>query len=815
MKPWLSMTEAQEKEYHTVILGALLHDVGKYIQRARGKILGKGKHPKISSNFVEEFKQYFNKCVDAELLKILAKKHHESNRFEDDLNVNAIEDDHLRSLARLVSFADNMASYERAKKSEKPTHYRKASLASVFHLAQLINQKPILTRYLPITHVESINNEPQIFSQESPENDLEKATNIINQFYTEFSKIVNNVDWRNFRTVYSMIYSLFQQYLAYLPADTQTDPPDISLFDHNRMCSAIAACLYQYHIVNDEISEKAIIKGGERCILLGGDISGIQSYLYGISTIGAGGVAKRLRARSFYLQMLSDIASFKIIEKFSLPYANIIMSSGGNFYILLPNLENISGHLDDLRKKCDEWLLENFHGALTLNLAWVKVADRDFGLVNEKSGFGNVLNKLRNTLRKTKLNTLSTALVKNNEWKPKQFEGKPFPKEVSDCTVCGRFPISKSSEPGGENDICLACHQDLILGSQLPQSEYIIYSNKPTPSGIQCFDWSFYITKEIEKISEEPYYITRINNPDLNDVCHYPANYRFLANYVSTDSEGKIRTFEEIATMSSMLNEDTIRGFLAVIKIDVDHLGQVFSEGLGRDSPPGFDTASRIATLSRFFDHFFTGWIHWLLKNEFPFSYTVYSGGDDLFIVSSQTEALKIVSRIQEGFCNLTNNIELTISAGIIVVKPNLPIAHTAEYAEMALKEAKKKRNQLCIMNHLIEWNDLPLIEKTVYLFEKETPKSAFLYQLLRISKMWIKWRQNRDPRQLRFIPLLAWTIIRNLKKGTKLFYWATRLIQFNVNNFDCTEAKIMKNLALIVKWEILNRRGRKNAKKM
>jgi len=47
------------------------------------------------------------------MLKTLVQKHHESQYFEAELNVNSISDEHLRTLARLVSLADNLASSER------------------------------------------------------------------------------------------------------------------------------------------------------------------------------------------------------------------------------------------------------------------------------------------------------------------------------------------------------------------------------------------------------------------------------------------------------------------------------------------------------------------------------------------------------------------------------------------------------------------------------------------------------------------------------------------------------------------------------
>ena len=67
----------------------------------------------------------------------------------------------------------------------------------------------------------------------------------------------------------------------------------------------------------------------------------------------------------------------------------------------------------------------------------------------------------------------------------------------------------------------------------------------------------------------------RLNNPDLSSVGHVPASFRYLANHVPRDDQDNPITFEDIAG----------NGLLGVLKVDVDHLGQIFQEGLRRDAP--------------------------------------------------------------------------------------------------------------------------------------------------------------------------------------------------------------------------------------
>ena len=102
------------KEYQTVILAGLLHDIGKFLQRGTfGSLDTKGKHPCVSGVFVSAYKQLFTQTTDVGLLQTLVERHHESPSFRPDFSVQDITDERTRALAYLISEADNLSSSER------------------------------------------------------------------------------------------------------------------------------------------------------------------------------------------------------------------------------------------------------------------------------------------------------------------------------------------------------------------------------------------------------------------------------------------------------------------------------------------------------------------------------------------------------------------------------------------------------------------------------------------------------------------------------------------------------------------------------
>lgn len=784
------------KEEQTVILGALLHDIGKYLQRGDfGELRVKGQHPQVGADFVSAWRDDFARCVDADLLRTIVQRHHESRHFADDLRVDTVSDPHTRALARLVSRADNLASSERAPRATEQSFqpFRTTALAPIFDRVELTQAHTPPPRHFRQQVLMSTDKEPPIFAVEGREAEQPEVTAHIRAFGQQFVQLRERLNWDNFDCVYTHFFSLLHAYAWCIPSDTQADPPDVSLYDHLRVTSAIAACLYKFHAARAALIDEAIaVQDQTRCVLLIGDVSGIQDYIFDISTIGAGGVAKRLRARSFFVQLLSDAASLRVLRALNLPIANLLMASGGKFYVLLPNLPDIVDTLKDLQREFDEWLLREFHGTLAVNLAWIELPDSDFAV----GRYGAALTRLHGILQQQKARRLAGALQDGNGWCQK-FAREPFVGE-SVCLACHRFPATRFSPdrpPEEGTDICEQCASQLDLGRRLTTAQFVSFFDDDEGE-ISCLGLSALLGDTPRKGA---FLAVRLNNPDLRDAAYVPAIFRYLTNHVPRDKDGDPLSFDVIAG----------KGLFGVIKADVDRLGQIFQEGLRRDGPAvGLDTVSRLAALSRQLDWFFSGWLEWLLKTKYNNCYVVYSGGDDLLIVGPRVHTLGLAREIRDAFARYTQHPEITLSAGIAVVKPKMPLAHTVKQADDALEKAKEAgRNRLCLLNQVIEWADLSLVEDSIAVLKRPDSPSSFLYHLLGFAQMWRRWKETRNPLALRFQPLLAYTISRNVERGSELFRWASRLVGLPLDNSHRQEAKIMDYLGLIAQWVLLERR--------
>ncbi|MFB6272242.1 MAG: type III-A CRISPR-associated protein Cas10/Csm1 [Salinibacter sp.] len=812
------MSEIDRREYRTVALGGLLHDLGKYLQRGELGQLFRGKHPEVGADFVASWQEEFDRCVDATLLHTLVQHHHEGPWAKEGVNVNDIDDEHVRGLARLVSHADNFASSERGERAAAYQDFRTTALAPIFSHVRLLRDDAPRSTYLPHRPLGGLETEPPIFPRSGRESPSHEVNAHIRAFGNAFMELQRELDWTDFETVYAHLLNMLGRFTSCIASDTQSGVPDIALYDHLRVTSAIAAGLYRHHAVEGTLTDAEIRSPteGARCALLVGDLSGIQDHLFDIATIGPGGVARRLRARSFYLQMLVETAALKMLQAFELPPANLLMASGGNVYVLVPYHRQTQDRIDRLRAEFDAWMLQQFHGELTLNLAWTPVADEAFGTGGRGEGFGAAMTRLHRRLATSKGRRLHAVLANDGQWREEGWTRDPFPPETSVCISCGRFPAERPSEPGGEADLCRTCDRDQWLGRWLPETGYVGFYDDSTKGDRACFDWSFAMAREPNELPTGARRVTRLNDSDLSPLADQPAEGRYIANHVPTAPDGALWTFADIAAHRQLDDTEAPSGLLAIVKADVDYLGQVFQDGLRRDEPPSYDTPSRIAALSRHLELFFSGWVEWLLRTEFPSVYSVYSGGDDMLLVAPRSQALSLVQRIREAFSAFTDNPELTLSAGIAVVKPRLPLAHTVEFADAALEQAKgdrrEGRNRLCVLGQLVEWDDLPLIESAHGLLAEAQPPSAFLHRLIHFGVLWQQWTTEGDPQALRFHSLLAYQIKRNLEPGTPLFDWATRLVSLSLQDRVSEQARTMDYLSLIARWALLGRREARDA---
>lgn len=487
--------------------------------------------------------------------------------------------------------------------------------------------------------------------------------------------------------------------------------PGVSLYDEFRALSALVFA-----------SGCAATPAGE-FLLVGGDIPGIQRFVYTITSKGA---AKGLRGRSFFLQLLGDAVVQRLLARLGLPETNIIYAAGGNFMLLAPAGEEKT--VAEIAVAINREMLAAFEGDLALCLACHPLPAGQAG----SGDFAEASRILHRRLGQQK-HRLFADLAREN-WElafGPRGQGQP-----TFCAVCQheqrKGEKGRRLEDGGWK--CEQCHGFEELAQAIAQDTLLLFVSDRRPGGRgkgwqellwqltgHWYDFAPDLKREVAVGSR----VYSVNYLDF--LAEYAQGFRLIANITPREADGQVRTFEDLADGAVGLKR------VGVLRMDVDDLGQVLTRWLPER------TLASTAALSHALDRFFTGRLSSICREVMAdpqmtgvpgqrgdLLYVIYAGGDDLFVVGAWDLIPLLAERIQRQFAAYVgHNPDLHISAGITLEDRKFPLYQAADRAGEALERGAKewvrqvggrqvKKNALSFLNQGVGW------EEEGYLFVKE-----------------------------------------------------------------------------------------------
>lgn len=497
--------------------------------------------------------------------------------------------------------------------------------------------------------------------------------------------------------------AVLERYLWGIPSSTR-DADDVSLYDHVRTTAAFAVVLYQFVATSDRDSRRALIdlleKSTRPFLLISGDISGIQRYLFDIRSHQHS--SRVLRARSFELQLLTAQAVRLILSRLGLPRWCRLFSSAGRFLVVVPNTAETTATIADLRVEIDAQLLTQYAGRISLNISHgVPASIKDM----EQQTAGQVFDEIRLDVQNAKQRKLQAGLN----------EVGHILDSIADsqngvCISCGIRPAT------GEEGLCSHCDNLQSEGRTLPKAQTVTVPMKSeTLRPKLLFD---------QVGSTE-------GRSELFTVNTYRAGIGLIRSqlHVPMDEYGTVWDFRRVAEEAEGVKH------LALLKADVDNLGWLFSAGLGARR-----SFSRFATASRNLDLFFSTAVGDLLRSRAAFEniYTVFSGGDDLCMIGPWNVMFDFAVALNEWFHTWVGvGNPVTLSVGLTLEHPHTPVAAMAERGESALARSKNSgRDRATAFGVTVRWPDLEqAIEDGKWLAgaieDEDKPSRGAVYRLL------------------------------------------------------------------------------------
>ncbi len=497
---------------------------------------------------------------------------------------------------------------------------------------------------------------------------------------------------------------------AYAPAGDDTT---VSLFDRAKTEAAIATCLEHPDICSDE-----------PFLLVAGDFSGMQDFIYTISSQGA---LKTLRARSFFLEMLAQHVIYEIlnIESLRLNRTNLIYSGGGMFYLLLPNNESAESSLRKVKTEINDWLFDEHSARLYLGLKWVPTT-KDVIESDATTTWSNVIELLENDKRQKFLDKIKSGEMF-------QIEAPEQETNEASCQICHRDDVEETEQFKEELRACKSCLRLYKLGDKLPDTVYIVRGEKESEGNLQIQVGEHWYTvfeqeSKIQQLQEgsdvwqiNPFEKSENGKPEKRK----DAIPLYIGNYVRQHGELPERAKEkecqrrvmdgektpgdsDMASFEGLAKAACGADLVGILRMDVDNLGKLMADAL----PQNHRTIAHLSYLSRSLTQFFTLHLNEICKGntllpDTPLDIagknpkdnngrdvtTVYAGGDDLFVVGAWSDVAELAFDVQKCFDAYTcKNPDISISGGMITQQPKFPIYQMARIAGEAEHSAKRNR---------------------------------------------------------------------------------------------------------------------------
>jgi len=804
------------KDEKILILGSLFHDIGKFVQRCN---IGRSymTHQVEGKKFVED-----NINIKASMTSILGSE--ENYESFCDIILYHHNPKNENKLQGIVKSADHLSASERElleKKEEPDEQWQHKFLSSIFSKINLNSNQDSNPNYYNQEYLIKKNYKDLIPAFTEYTNLNKYSEGDLNNFRDDLEQILSFYESEeDFSTLINLMLILFEKYLWCIPDFTGSKDTDISLYNHSKDVCGLSLAIYKTKESKPESKNLNLIIG---------DIPGIQDYIFDLYSTK--GVAKILRGRSIFVQVLTRNFASKFMDKLGLTECNLIMLAGGKFYIIAPDTTDFKKTFNEINKDIENFLWNNFSADISFNSAFVEFNYED--LKDKEITFGNIVEDANKELLENRKKLFSNKLFKDNLMNESCFViNKKYidPKENDSnnikCKLTNK-PIIEGQEIKLK-DIGLVTkqvHSEFKIGEEIPDDNVIVEINDDGLTIKKVFPLDkFEGLKESQKILINPDLekILEIVKNKKTDKLDFLKNSRIIevASYVQKNKKENMKSKDEdpddfedqVMTFGKLAKQGEGVNYLTMIKGDIDNLGLIMALGLDRDKN-SLSAISRITTMSNHLKYFFSFYLNEFLKEHHPNTYTIFAGGDDLMLLTPQSEAVNLVNSFNEKFkLFICDNKEIHVSYSITHFKDHTPIklvnVFSDENQESVKKDEKINLDINCfnedsnkastfIFNSKIKNSELHELRSNInklsnWITENENDKNkgismGVLRNLMQLTEIMKNYRETGDTSKLIWHPMLTYMINRNLKKNDEYK-------DSNVGSFFETVLKLSKD---------------------
>lgn len=458
----------------------------------------------------------------------------------------------------------------------------------------------------------------------------------------------------------------------------------------------------------------------EKSYLVKGNISGIQEFIFNVTSKGA---AKTLKAKSFRIEMLGWMAEEVVKTYFQ--NAISIFNGGGNFYL---EVDHINWDIEKFNKAKNQLM-----GAFPYNNLMICLG---FVACDDSKSFGEWISEVNKMTGRVKL-----AGHRGNEndgeqlFEPFNFIEKPNQEDYKSFT--SELARSKSWNLVADTSNEKSVNSFLDFSIKLSQ-------DKPTDPKTKIYphipvwgdELKLSACKDLfdEKAVEDSSY----ERPRLGEIVGFEHFAYFAKRRTGLNKIGILKLdVDNLSSVFSKLKNKSENQFLSkqltiffnerleqLLDSEYSYLSQIKVDGVPKEREDTFiDKSGKIAKFNVFETQMKTEKFRENL-------YVVFSGGDDSFIIGAWDAIIEFSLAFQKAFAQFEKNEirdrldyligPITISCGIVLVDPQHPVVKFADIVETELHKAKTQflgseqndasgkpmKDRIAFMGYVFNWAD-------------------------------------------------------------------------------------------------------------
>jgi len=789
--------EKEKLNFYKVIIASYLHDIWKILWRwwfNRLLFNDEKKYNVAHAQHLRDFllypKEYFEKnkktwfTYNQELdefknidfwkdIVYIWSLHHSSDKIKYNTVFDYIQDknekEYIKKLVSIVYLSDNIASLDRLKdknnidgKELENKNIKDIWLWSIFENIFNFNkpEKNNYSFYPDILENIDISKENLNVSGDFKKISIKFLKELIS-FLSQNKEIYKKEEKDLKKFVYDLDL-IFAQFTTLIPSDSfQWKTQDLSLYDHTKIVVTISSVLYKKFISwektnlsfsTEKIQEKEIS-------LIAWDFPSIQKYIFD-SIKKQKWISKRLRSKSFIVQILNEAIIEFLLEKIWYTRANVLINAWWKFVIICDKIDE--KEVTILKENINYFLLTKYSWNIKFSLIsknykiWEVFANntykdkdwkyKNFSLEKVKSTFV----ELFESLSQDKFSLYTQNNLRNI------FENKNISWKIM-CKYCWQNYLEKKDcDENDDENICKICENEKYIWENLVKNKdiFVNYIDKN-----KNFDFSIDFEKGSFKVL--------FNNWDYKKLEKSIWIWKSINLYVPKNEDWDTKDFETI--IKDDKNSNWWIDYICMLKWDIDAMSLIFKHWFDfweRLKKEVFDeklvwntmySVNRLTQFSRFLELFFGTYLDKKIEERFKNVYTVFSWWDDFVFIVPFLQRQDFINFLYEEFYNfIWKNEKIHFSIWLGIFKDKTPFKTMNDETEELLKRAKEKSKEKNIIKDNL-WKILWTIKDSEWLLRyrgltiyEENFTQTFIDEEINFIQWIEKWDKNFVPEEKR-----------------------------------------------------------------